>query len=153
MAQHNDIEPQAASDAPVQRNQQDIRAHNQTVILAAAEEEFVLQGFRGATMQGIADRAIVPLLNNRMQHCLVQIFFILKVVMHVGFWQLGSIGNTLHRRTAKTLQHELLFCRRQNDGLIVGADILLIALYRRVRRGLWFYIVMLSHDKCYLSLL
>lgn len=47
MAQHNDIEPQAASDAPVQRNQQDIRAHNQTVILAAAEEEFVLQGFRG----------------------------------------------------------------------------------------------------------
>lgn len=63
MAQHNDIEPQAASDAPVQRNQQDIRAHNQTVILAAAEEEFVLQGFRGATMQGIADRAELPKAN------------------------------------------------------------------------------------------
>ena len=105
------------------------------------------------TIDTHSDQAIIPLLNNRMQHGLVQIFFILKVVMHVGFWQLGSIGNTLHRRTAKTLQHELLFCRRQNDGLIVGADILLIALYRRVRRGLWFYIVMLSHDKCYLSLL
>lgn len=47
----------------VQRNQQDIRAHNEAVILAAAEEEFVLQGFRGATMQGIADRAELPKAN------------------------------------------------------------------------------------------
>ncbi len=46
-----------------QRTQQDIRAHNQAVILAAAEEEFVLQGFRGATMQAIADRAELPKAN------------------------------------------------------------------------------------------
>ena len=146
MAQHNDIEPQAASDAPVQRNQQDIRAHNQTVILAAAEEEFVLQGFRGATMQGIADRAELPKAN-------VHYYFknkknLYQAVLHsiIQEWNDGSIGNTLHRRTAETLQHKLLFCCRQNNGLIMGANILLIALYWRVRRCLWFYIVMLSHD-------
>lgn len=48
-------------DSP--RNQQDIRAHNQAIILSAAEEEFVLQGYRGATMQGIADRAGLPKAN------------------------------------------------------------------------------------------
>ncbi len=45
------------------RSQQDIRAHNQTLILSAAEEEFVLQSYRGATMQGIADRAGLPKAN------------------------------------------------------------------------------------------
>lgn len=48
---------------PTHRSQQDIRAHNQEVILSAAEEEFVLQGYRGATMQGIADRAQLPKAN------------------------------------------------------------------------------------------
>ena len=33
------------------------------IILSAAEEEFVLQGYRGATMQGIADRAKLPKAN------------------------------------------------------------------------------------------
>lgn len=45
------------------RSQQDIRAHNQALILQAAEEEFVLKSFRGATMQGIADRAGLPKAN------------------------------------------------------------------------------------------
>mgnify|MGYP002661297880 CR=1 FL=1 len=45
------------------RSQHDIRAHNQTIILSAAEEEFVLQGYHGATMQGIADRAQLPKAN------------------------------------------------------------------------------------------
>lgn len=45
------------------RTQPDIRAHNQALILTAAEEEFVLQSYRGATMQGIADRAGLPKAN------------------------------------------------------------------------------------------
>ena len=45
------------------RSQQDIRAQNQALILSAAEEEFVLQSYRGATMQGIADRAGLPKAN------------------------------------------------------------------------------------------
>lgn len=51
------------SDYTAHRNQQDIRAYNHAVILNAAEEEFVLQGYRGATMQGIADRAQLPKAN------------------------------------------------------------------------------------------
>ena len=66
-AHNNDVDTAESSEVlveqNVQRNQQDIRAHNQAVILAAAEEEFVLQGFRGATMQGIADRAELPKAN------------------------------------------------------------------------------------------
>ena len=66
-AHNNDVNTAESSEVlveqNVQRNQQDIRAHNQAVILAAAEEEFVLQGFRGATMQGIADRAELPKAN------------------------------------------------------------------------------------------
>lgn len=50
-------------DTPSSRTQQDIRAHNQERILAAAEEEFVLQSYRGATMQGIANRAGLPKAN------------------------------------------------------------------------------------------
>lgn len=50
-------------DNDTHRSQQDIRAHNQAVILKAAEEEFVLKSFRGATMQGIADRAGLPKAN------------------------------------------------------------------------------------------
>lgn len=49
--------------AATSRSQQDIRAHNQALILNAAEEEFVLQSYRGATMQGIADRAGLPKAN------------------------------------------------------------------------------------------
>nr|WP_317198696.1 TetR/AcrR family transcriptional regulator [uncultured Psychrobacter sp.] len=45
------------------RSQLDIRTQNQAIILNAAEEEFVLQGYRGATMQGIADRAQLPKAN------------------------------------------------------------------------------------------
>ncbi len=45
------------------RSQQDIRARNQALILSAAEEEFVLQSYRGATMQGIANRAGLPKAN------------------------------------------------------------------------------------------
>ena len=45
------------------RSQHHIRAYNQEIILSAAEEEFVLQGYRGATMQGIADRAKLPKAN------------------------------------------------------------------------------------------
>lgn len=52
-----------AQDDGNHRSQQDIRAHNQAIILNAAEEEFVLQGYRGATMQGIADRAQLPKAN------------------------------------------------------------------------------------------
>lgn len=45
------------------QGRQTIRSHNQAVILAAAEEEFVLQGFGGATMQSIADRSGLPKAN------------------------------------------------------------------------------------------
>ena len=52
-----------ASDTPAHRSQQDIRARNQALIVTAAEEEFVLKSYRGATMQGIADRAGLPKAN------------------------------------------------------------------------------------------
>lgn len=56
-------ETSTPDDYTAHRNQQDIRAHNHAVILNAAEEEFVLQGYSGATMQGIADRAQLPKAN------------------------------------------------------------------------------------------
>ena len=40
-----------------------IREKSQDKILAAAQEEFILQGFKGATVQGIADRASLPKAN------------------------------------------------------------------------------------------
>jgi len=40
-----------------------IRAKSQVKILAAARTEFVLQGYRGATVQSIADRAELPKAN------------------------------------------------------------------------------------------
>lgn len=40
-----------------------IRERNSEKILAAAEEEFVLHGFKGATIQAVADRAKVPKAN------------------------------------------------------------------------------------------
>lgn len=52
-----------SSSASGHRTQQNIRAHNQSIILSAAEEEFVLRSYRGATMQGIADRAGLPKAN------------------------------------------------------------------------------------------
>ena len=45
------------------RSQHEIREHNEHCILAAAEIEFVRQGYRGATMQAIADRAGLPKAN------------------------------------------------------------------------------------------
>ena len=45
------------------RSQQEIRQYNEQLILAAAEIEFVRQGYRGATMQAIADRAELPKAN------------------------------------------------------------------------------------------
>lgn len=55
--------PNDTDNACSQRSQQQIREHNEQLILAAAEEEFVRQGFRGATMQAIADRAGLPKAN------------------------------------------------------------------------------------------
>ena len=63
MTQYNQKNNTGASDAPSPRSQQDIRARNQALILTAAEEEFVLKSYRGATMQGIADRAGLPKAN------------------------------------------------------------------------------------------
>ncbi|MDE4454948.1 TetR/AcrR family transcriptional regulator [Psychrobacter sp. DAB_AL62B] len=63
MTQNCKENPPSSSENTVHRNQQDIRAQNQAVILTAAEEEFVLQSYRGATMQGIADRAGLPKAN------------------------------------------------------------------------------------------
>lgn len=63
MTQYNQQNNLGASDAPSHRSQQDIRARNQALILTAAEEEFVLKSYRGATMQGIADRAGLPKAN------------------------------------------------------------------------------------------
>ena len=40
-----------------------IRERNSENILAAAEQEFVLHGFKGTSMQAIADRAGVPKAN------------------------------------------------------------------------------------------
>lgn len=63
MSQNNQKNNSRASEAPAHRTQQDIRARNQALILMAAEEEFVLQSYRGATMQGIANRAGLPKAN------------------------------------------------------------------------------------------
>lgn len=43
--------------------QKNIRAQNQACILRAAETKFVKQGFKGTTMQAIADRAGLPKAN------------------------------------------------------------------------------------------
>jgi TetR/AcrR family transcriptional regulator len=45
------------------RNNVTARQQNQEKILAAASKEFVLQGFKGATVQSIADRAELPKAN------------------------------------------------------------------------------------------
>ncbi len=63
MTQTNQSKNIVAAEATAHRSQHDIRAHNQAIILSAAEEEFVLQSYRGATMQGIADRAGLPKAN------------------------------------------------------------------------------------------
>ncbi|WP_350559545.1 TetR/AcrR family transcriptional regulator [Psychrobacter sp. CAL346-MNA-CIBAN-0220] len=63
MTQNIQENASSPSEATTHRSQQDIRAQNQALILAAAEEEFVLQSYRGATMQGIADRAGLPKAN------------------------------------------------------------------------------------------
>lgn len=63
MAQSTSTNASSTSENAAHRNQQDIRAQNQAVILTAAEEEFVLKSYRGATMQGIADRAGLPKAN------------------------------------------------------------------------------------------
>ena len=63
MTQNNQKDNSCATEAPPPRSQQDIRARNQALILTAAEEEFVLKSYRGATMQGIADRAGLPKAN------------------------------------------------------------------------------------------
>lgn len=63
MTLQNQTNTLTALETPAHRSQQDIRAQNQALILAAAEEEFVLQSYRGATMQGIADRAGLPKAN------------------------------------------------------------------------------------------
>ncbi len=63
MTQTTQVKISSATEIPAHRSQQDIRAYNQAVILSAAEEEFVLQSYRGATMQGIADRAGLPKAN------------------------------------------------------------------------------------------
>ena len=40
-----------------------IRARSEAIILAAAQKEFILQGFKGATVQSIADSANLPKAN------------------------------------------------------------------------------------------
>jgi len=40
-----------------------IREKSQDKILAAAQEEFIIQGYKGATVQAIADRANLPKAN------------------------------------------------------------------------------------------
>ena len=63
MTQNNQNKNSAIAQISLHRSQHDIRTQNQALILAAAEEEFVLQSYRGATMQGIADRAGLPKAN------------------------------------------------------------------------------------------
>ena len=63
MTQNNYENQSDTVELATHRSQHNIRAHNQAIILSAAEEEFVLQSYRGATMQGIADRAGLPKAN------------------------------------------------------------------------------------------
>lgn len=51
------------SDDNKSSKQGNIRAKSQDKILAAAQEEFISQGYRGATVQSIADRAGLPKAN------------------------------------------------------------------------------------------
>ncbi|NMP31547.1 TetR family transcriptional regulator [Thalassotalea sp. M1531] len=51
------------SEAKKESKQGKIRAQSEAKILAAAQEEFILQGYRGATVQSIADRAGLPKAN------------------------------------------------------------------------------------------
>ena len=95
MAHQNQANISSAFEAYTHRSQQDIRAQNQALILAAAEEEFVLQSYRGATMQGIADRAVLPKAN-------IHYYFknkknLYKAVLHsiIQEWNEGLITMTV----------------------------------------------------------
>ena len=95
MKHQNQTSTSSAPEAPTHRNQQGIRAQNQALILAAAEEEFVLQSYRGATMQGIADRAGLPKAN-------IHYYFknkknLYKAVLHsiIQEWNEGLITMTV----------------------------------------------------------
>lgn len=95
MAHQNQANTSSASEASPHRSQQDIRAQNQALILAAAEEEFVLQSYRGATMQGIADRAGLPKAN-------IHYYFknkknLYKAVLHsiIQEWNEGLVTMTI----------------------------------------------------------
>ena len=63
MTQDKQNQKPSIAESTTHRSQHDIRSHNQAIILNAAEEEFVLKSYRGATMQGIADRAGLPKAN------------------------------------------------------------------------------------------
>ena len=63
MTQDKKNQKPSIAESTTHRSQHDIRSHNQAIILNAAEEEFVLKSYRGATMQGIADRAGLPKAN------------------------------------------------------------------------------------------
>ncbi|MGM8887787.1 MULTISPECIES: TetR/AcrR family transcriptional regulator [unclassified Psychrobacter] len=95
MAHQNQENISSAFEAYTHRSQQDIRAQNQALILSAAEEEFVLQSYRGATMQGIADRAGLPKAN-------IHYYFknkknLYKAVLHsiIQEWNEGLITMTV----------------------------------------------------------
>lgn len=51
------------SNNSTSEKQGSIRVRSETVILAAAQQEFILQGYKGATVQSIADRAGLPKAN------------------------------------------------------------------------------------------
>ena len=53
----------SAATAPIREKTGRIRDRNEQIILDAAEEEFVLRGFKGAAIQAIADRANLPKAN------------------------------------------------------------------------------------------
>jgi len=59
----NKPQKQAIQSAPQKDQSGRIRDRNEQLILDAAEEEFVLRGFKGATIQAIADRAELPKAN------------------------------------------------------------------------------------------
>ncbi|GAA5142922.1 TetR/AcrR family transcriptional regulator [Thalassotalea piscium] len=51
------------ADKAINKKQGKIRVKSQSIILAAASDEFILQGYKGATVQSIADRANLPKAN------------------------------------------------------------------------------------------
>jgi hypothetical protein len=59
---------------------------------------------------------------NALQHAQIKGLFIAKIVVQIGFGQVGGIGNLLHGGAAKSITGEDPFGCGHNDRLVILAN-------------------------------